>query len=73
MPSRDRIPSLINAEYDKDTEGQWGFHRSEIFKTASKYVFDSLVLTDVSTHFPDSLPKLCETLVNIPVQLRSGH
>ena len=71
MPSGDRIPSLINAEYDKDTEGQWGFHRSEIFKTASKYVFDSL--TDINTHFPDSLPKLCETLVNIPVQLRSGH
>ena len=25
MPSGNRIPSLINAEYDKDTEGQWGF------------------------------------------------
>ena len=30
MPSGDRIPSLINGEYDKDTEGQWGFHRSDL-------------------------------------------
>ena len=22
-----RIPSLINGQYDKDTKGQWGFHR----------------------------------------------
>ena len=39
-----RIPSLINGEYDKDTEGQWGFHRSEIFKTASKYYSTRLSL-----------------------------